>query len=149
MQGAYQLNEEVTIAAQPDEATLRRLAELGYRSVVNFRTAGEPGQPLGPDVEAEIVAKSEIEYLHVPVSMPELDQQQLDAFRESYAELPKPVFAYCKVGFRAAVMIMLQQAREKNWTPEQAFREARSHGIPLDHPDLAPLVNDYLTAPVE
>lgn len=146
MQGAYELNEEVTIAAQPDEETLRQLPKLGYRSVVNFRTTGEPGQPLSPQAEAEIVAKSQMEYLHVPVSMPGLAETQVDEFREAYASLPKPVFAYCKVGFRAAVMIMLQQARQHNWSPEQAFQEARAHGIPLDHPQLTAFVTDYLGA---
>lgn len=146
MDGAYKLNEEVTIAAQPGEATLRQLRELGYRSVVNFRTTGEPGQPLSPAAEGEIVAKADMEYLHVPVSMPLLGPQQIDEFREAYASLPKPVFAYCKVGFRAAVMVMMQQAVEHQWTPEEAFEQARAHGIPLDHPELAPLVTEYLAA---
>lgn len=78
----------------PDEAALRKAAEEGFHSVVNFRTTDEK-QEVAPDEERRIAEEAGLTYLHYPVSPDALDDELVDDFRRSLDDLPQPVLLHC------------------------------------------------------
>lgn len=139
-----QFSNDVTVGPQPDREELHKLPAEGFRSVVNFRTDGEDEQPISPEQEREVVEQAGLQYLHIPVSMKNMDQSTVDSFREHYAQLPKPVFAHCKSGKRAGAMLMMHTAVEKNMSGEQALDQAKQMGFECDKPELVNLVKQYV-----
>tara|TARA_R110002073_G_scaffold149534_3_gene303249 strand:- start:6505 stop:6804 length:300 start_codon:yes stop_codon:yes gene_type:complete len=86
-----QINDQLTVGAQPTADEIKSLTTDGFQSVVNFRTAGEEDQPLSPDAEREHVEQAGMTYLHVPVSMESMDPGKVDALRDRLESLPKRV----------------------------------------------------------
>lgn len=139
-----QINDELTVGGQPTEAEIQTLAKDGFKSIVNFRTAGEDDQPLSPDEEPRKVVAAKMKYFHIPVSMKSLDQAKVDEFRKQLKSLPKPVFAHCKSGKRAGAMAMMHVAVEKGMTGEQTLSQAKDMGFECDVPQMKELVKSYV-----
>tara|TARA_R110002072_G_scaffold59694_1_gene151962 strand:+ start:6077 stop:6526 length:450 start_codon:yes stop_codon:yes gene_type:complete len=137
-------NDQLTVGPQPSQAELKSLPDDGFRSVINFRTAGEDEQPLSPEEEGTVVQGTGLKYLHVPVSMDGMDEKKVDQFREQYQSLPKPVFAHCKSGKRAGAMMMMHTAVEQGISGEQALEKAKEMGFECDKPELEQFVKQYV-----
>lgn len=144
MEKVMKISDQVTVGAQPTEDQLQQLGKQGFKSVVNFRTEGEEDQPLSPKAEGEKVKAVGMIYLHVPVSMKSMGPEQVDQFREKYADLPKPVFAHCKSGKRAGAMVMMHMAVEQGMTGEQTLQQAEKMGFECDQPELKEFVKSYV-----
>lgn len=139
-----QINDELTVGGHPTESEIQTLATEGFKSVVNFRTAGEDDQPLSPDEEQREVVAAGMEYLHVPVSMKSIDQAKVDEFRQRLKSLPKPVFAHCKTGKRAGAMTMMHVAVESGMSGTQTIQKAEEMGFKCDVPKLEEFVKTYV-----
>lgn len=137
-------NDQLTVGPQPSENELESFPSEGFRSVVNFRTAGEDDQPLSPEAEGEKVRSAGMSYLHVPVSIDGMEMSQVDEFRKHYASLPQPVFAHCKSGKRAGAMMMMHTAVENGMSGEQALEQAKNMGFECDKPELEQFVKEYV-----
>lgn len=138
------INDEVTVGPQPTEDEIQKLGHQGFKSVVNFRAAGEYQQPLSPDAESEVVDAAGMEYLNIPVFAQSMDPDVVDRFRRRFAELPKPVFAHCKSGKRAGAMVMMHIAVEQGMSGEAALQKAKEMGFECDQPQLEQFVRHYL-----
>ncbi|MBL4718987.1 MAG: phosphatase, partial [Erythrobacter sp.] len=67
------IDNDLSVLNFPPEAhDMQNLAEAGFKTVVNLRQAGEQGEKLSPQTEAEEVREAGLEYLHYPVSPPDL-----------------------------------------------------------------------------
>lgn len=143
MSNRMKFNDQLTVGPQPSQEELKSLPDDGFRSVINFRTAGEDEQPLSPEEEGEVVQGTGLKYLHVPVSMDGMDEKKVDEFREQYQSLPKPVFAHCKSGKRAGAMMMMHTAVEQGISGEQALEKAKEMGFECDKPELEQFVKQY------
>lgn len=137
-------NDQLTVGPQPSEQELESLPSEGFRSVVNFRTAGEEDQPLSPEEESAKVKSVGMNYLHVPVSMDGMEMSRVDEFRKQYPLLPGPVFAHCKSGKRAGAMMMMHTAVENAMSGEQALAQAKNMGFECDKPELEQFVKEYV-----
>ncbi|MBB3209877.1 uncharacterized protein (TIGR01244 family) [Rhodopirellula rubra] len=144
MSNQMKFNDELTVGAQPTEAEIKSMAADGFKAVINFRTEGEEDQPLSPDDEGDLVRSHGMEYLHVPVSIDEIDETKVDAVRRQYEALPKPVFAHCKSGKRAGAMMMMHTAVENDMSGDQALKKAKEMGFECDQPELEKFVKDYV-----
>ncbi|EMB18362.1 beta-lactamase hydrolase domain-containing protein [Rhodopirellula europaea] len=144
MSNRMKFNDQLTVGPQPSQEELKALPDDGFRSVINFRTAGEDEQPLSPEEEGEVVQGTGLKYLHVPVSMDGMDETKVDQFREQYQSLPKPVFAHCKSGKRAGAMMMMHTAVEQGISGEQALEKAKEMGFECDKPELEQFVKQYV-----
>ncbi|EMI28563.1 MULTISPECIES: beta-lactamase hydrolase domain-containing protein [Rhodopirellula] len=144
MSNRMKFNDQLTVGPQPSQEELKSLPDDGFRSVINFRTAGEDEQPLSPEEEGEVVQGTGLKYLHVPVSMDGMDEKKVDQFREQYQSLPKPVFAHCKSGKRAGAMMMMHTAVEQGISGEQALEKAKEMGFECDKPELEQFVKQYV-----
>ena len=98
-------------AGQPERLHWLRLREAGFRSVICNRPDGEsPDQTPYALIEAE-VRKAGLEFRHIPVVSGAMTQDDVDAMAEALAEMPKPVFAYCRSGTRCGVLFRAVQAQ--------------------------------------
>ncbi|HEY0793714.1 MAG TPA: protein tyrosine phosphatase family protein [Chthoniobacterales bacterium] len=101
MKDRMQLNERITVGAQPTAEDIRRLKREGFASVVNLRTEGEEDQPLSPEAEGRAVESAGLAYLHLPVSAETMTPERVDQYRAQLPKLPGPVFVHCYKGKRA------------------------------------------------
>src|SRR5688572_26474982 len=59
---------------QPSADTLRRLKDLGFQTVVNLRTASEPGVA----DEKRLVEEAGLRYVHVPITAASFSRADVD-----------------------------------------------------------------------
>lgn len=144
MDDQIRMSDNITIGPQPSEKDLNDLKQSGFKSIVNFRTAGEEEQPISPAQEGEKVSDLGLRYLNVPVSMQEMRPELVDEFREQLKGLPKPLFAHCKTGKRAGAMVMMDLAVEQGLSGQQTIQKALAMGFECDQPELKQFVENYV-----
>ena len=88
--------------------SLAEAAELGFKTIFNYRPDGEGGaeQP----TSAELKAKAEqlgLNYFHIPVVPGNLQPEQVQEFINLYAKAAKPALGFCRGGTRAAKVFEL------------------------------------------
>ncbi|MEZ5526689.1 MAG: TIGR01244 family sulfur transferase, partial [Gammaproteobacteria bacterium] len=103
------VNEEFSVAEQLSVADVEALAAQGVKSLICNRPDGEAGdQPAFADIEA--AAKQHgLEIRNVPVVSGQMTDQDVAKFGEAYAEVPKPLVAYCRTGTRSINLWALDQ----------------------------------------
>jgi sulfide:quinone oxidoreductase len=97
-----QIAPDVCVAGQLDAAAIAEAAAAGFRSVVNNRPDQEhgPGQPTSAEIEAAARAAG-LAYRHLPVDSGWQSPEQIAAFTQLLAELPRPLLAFCRSGARS------------------------------------------------
>lgn len=98
------VSPDYAAAAQIAVEDVAEIAALGYRSIMCNRPDGEdPGQP-DFDVIAAAARDRGLVAVHVPVVSGRIVPQNVQDFRAALAELPQPVFAYCRSGARCRTL---------------------------------------------
>ena len=105
-----------TFAVAPalSEADLARVAELGYRTVINNRPdAEERGQPASAALEVE-AARHGLAYFHIPTRKTEtftdpVVEPTVAALRSAHG----PILAFCKSGLRSAIVWAAATSRQE------------------------------------
>jgi uncharacterized protein (TIGR01244 family) len=139
----YRIDESVSVGGQPDERDLPSLRRQGYRSVVNFRADGEVNDQWPPSEEGAEVEILGLKYFHLPTTMHTLTTEVVDCFRAAYPNLPRPVYAHCATGKRAAAMVLAQLACQRHLTSDQVEDAANRFGL-RDRRDLIQFVQNYI-----
>lgn len=104
------LDPAIHVSPQIALSDLAVLKSKGYGAVISNRPDGEePGQPSADQVRAAAEAAG-LKFAHIPISMPNLGPDQVEAMRAALNDLPGPVLAFCKSGTRSTVMWALTQA---------------------------------------
>ena len=93
---------DVCVAGQLTPAAMAEAAAMGFRSVVNNRPDHEhgPGQPTSAEIEAAARVAG-LEYRHLPVDGGWQSPDEIAAFAQLLAELPRPLLAFCRSGARS------------------------------------------------
>lgn len=86
----------LTFAPEADD--LPRLADAGFKTIVNLRQAGEQGEKLNPQAESEEARESGLESLHYPISPSDLTASSVKALAAELERLPSPVAIHCASG---------------------------------------------------
>jgi len=94
---------DVCVAPQLQPESMAEAARMGFRSVVNNRPDFEhgPDQPTSAQMEAAARAAG-LEYRFLPVDSGSQTPQEIAAFAEMLAELPRPILAFCRSGARSS-----------------------------------------------
>jgi uncharacterized protein (TIGR01244 family) len=102
------IDDALSIAGQLQADDMRKLADAGFRSVINNRPdfEGGSGQPAHADIEAAARAAG-LEYRYLPVPPGGHTVDQARAMIELVDTLPKPVLAFCRSGRRSAALYMM------------------------------------------
>jgi uncharacterized protein (TIGR01244 family) len=124
------LNESLATAAQPSEQAFSKVAAAGFRSVLNLRTAAE-----GVDVEKEreLVERSGMRYLHIPVVSSAPRSEQADEFIRAVREKSlHPMLIHCSSANRVGAFMMIYRVVEQGWSEKKALEEAVKIGLSSD-----------------
>lgn len=106
------LDEALSSSPQIAPEDLPAIAALGYRSVISNRPDGEaPDQPSAADLRQAAEAAGLI-FAHVPVVGGGISDQDIADFRQTLANLPKPVFGFCRTGTRTTTLWALANAAD-------------------------------------
>ena len=144
MENLKQIMADVTVGPQPMVDEFQQLQEQGFKSIINFRHDGEDHQPISPRAEGELVERMGMVYFNVPVSLGSLTPSLVDDFRAGLEKLPKPVFAHCKLGTRAGLMMMMAQGIEHGRSGEQTADECEKQGFKFNTAETRSFVTNYV-----
>lgn len=137
-----QIDDNLTLLTfAPAAPDLQSLAEDGFKSIVNMRQAGEQGEKLSPEAEAQAARESGLDYLHFPVSPPDLTSANARDFATRLEHLPAPVALHCASGRRASLMGLASWALQNESDAATAAQRGRACGLEVSESDLAPLVD--------
>lgn len=139
-------DDGIRTSGQPTDDQIARLGIDGWRSVVNFRVAGEEPDMTPPTIEQQAVEAAGVEYRGYPVEMKRMQAEMVDRFREELPKLPRPLLAHCQSGKRAAAMVLIDEAIRQRLSGSQALRLGETMGIEWDHPALRDFVAEYVNS---
>jgi uncharacterized protein (TIGR01244 family) len=102
--------DDICVAAQLTAEAMAEAAALGFKSVVNNRPDFEhgPDQPTAAEVRAAAAAAG-LQYRHLPVDGGYQSPEEIAAFAQLLAELPRPILAFCRSGGRSTRLFMAAQ----------------------------------------
>ena len=120
------------------------LAAAGYKTIINNRPDGEEAGQLTAAEAQEIAEANGLNYVHIPVRMPELTAETVEKFSVAIKENPGPVLAHCKSGTRSCVLWSMVTAKENTMTLEELMACAAKGGYDLTR--MRPLIEQYMNA---
>jgi uncharacterized protein (TIGR01244 family) len=104
------LGEGISVRNQITLASIPKIKEQGYRTLIDLRPDGEaPDQPTAAAVSAAAGAAG-LKFAYVPTPHGDIPAATVDAFAQAIAAAEKPVLLYCRSGNRAARVWALAEA---------------------------------------
>jgi uncharacterized protein (TIGR01244 family) len=101
------------------------LKKLGFRTVVNLRTATEPGADLA--AEEKLVSAAGLRYVGLPFAPAAPDLTAVEGFLQvAKDQASQPVYIHCQAGHRANAFWLIKRVAVDGWTTEKALAEADS-----------------------
>lgn len=98
------MTENLTIYKQIYPVQCAKLAELGYRSIINIRPDDEHiNQPSSQDLAAA-TTQANLSYHHLPFDDKRLSLLTVEQFAAYYHAFPKPILMFCGTGARAKLL---------------------------------------------
>ena len=134
------LADDFYVAPQVSEMDVQAAADAGVKILINNRTEGEaPNQPTSDTVRTW-AEEAGMTYHAIPVSMPQLSQEILRAYRDAAAG-DGPVLAYCASGMRSAALWALVQTAAGEMSLADILQAVRTAGY--DPTPLAPALQQF------
>lgn len=101
---ALMTTDNLTIYKQIYPNQCRKIANLGYRSLINIRPDCEvESQPLSLDLAAA-TEQADLAYYYLPFDEERLSLATIQKFADFYNDCPKPVMLFCGTGVRAKLL---------------------------------------------
>lgn len=124
------INDGFAVTEQITVEDVEALAAQGVKGLLCNRPDGEaPDQPAYADIEA--AARRHGMSVHsVPVVASQISDADVQAFGSAYAELPRPLVAWCRTGTRSITLWALDQAA-KGMSGQEILEVAGSAGYDL------------------
>ena len=116
----------VACAGATPAAAMPALKDLGFASVINFRTAGENGA----NIEASRAAADAagLNYIHIPFRTP--TDETTEAFLAAIAdEANQPAYIHCASANRVGAMWFIKRVVQDGWDTDRAMAEAETVGL--------------------
>ena len=108
---AREITPDYAVSGQIEPEEVKEVAARGYRSIMCNRPDDEqPGQPRFAEIEAA-AREAGLAVAWVPVVSGAITEEDVEAFRQRMAELPGPVFAYCRSGARSQNLWVMSGGR--------------------------------------
>ena len=101
---------DICAAPQLTPEAMAEAAAMGFKSVVNNRPDFEhgPDQPTSAAIQAAAEAAG-MQYRHLPVAGGYQSPEEIAAFADLLAELPRPLLVFCRSGARSTRLFMQAQ----------------------------------------
>lgn len=133
----------VVSGGQPSAAQLEAAAGAGFRTVVNLRTPGEPGELTD---EAERVAELGMDYVSLPIAgAAGMTEDNARALAELLAGAERPVLLHCGSGNRIGGLLALEAFYVEGLDVDAALERGLEAGLTR----LEPHVREQLEAAAE
>lgn len=137
----YKVSEHLYRGGQPKAGGVKKLAEMGIKTIINLRGTDEMTR--AEEAEAKAAGLS---YFNIP--MPGLSRpthEQVSRVMEIMGRQENgPVFIHCKRGSdRTGTVIALYRIARDGWTANQALVEARRFGLSWMEFGMKDYVADY------
>lgn len=128
-----QISGTFAAGGQPDAAKIQQLAAEGFKSIVNLRSPHEVGVLSDEQQQAEAAG---LEYVNVPLSPNQPNDELTAKVLWELEELPTPVFFHCGAGARAGALGLIALATQQGLNREQVIAKAQELGLNLEQPHL-------------
>ena len=104
------LTPDVCVAPQLMPEAMAEAAAMGFKSVINNRPDFEhgPDQPTSAAIQAAAEAAG-LEYRYLPVAGGYQSPDEIAAFADLLAELPRPLLVFCRSGARSSRLFVQAQ----------------------------------------
>ncbi len=101
---------DICAAPQMTPEAMAEAAAMGFKAVINNRPDFEhgPDQPTSAAIQAAAEAAG-LEYRHLPVAGGYQSPEEIAAFADLLAELPRPLLVFCRSGARSTRLFMQAQ----------------------------------------
>lgn len=137
----HKVSEQLYRGAQPLGGGIRKLAELGVRTIINLR--GEDERALQEQKEAEAAGLR-----YFSVSMPGLsapsDEQVARVMAIINSSENQPVFIHCRRGSdRTGTIAAVYRISHDGWTAARAIAEAKQLGMSWTEFGMKSYISDY------
>ncbi len=143
----FRIDDSISVGGQPNSSDIPLLFREGYQTVINFRSDHEDSDQLQPAEEGDEVKTVGMRYVHLPTTLHTLTPEVFDRFRATLGDLPRPIYAHCATGKRAAALVLAQIACQHRMSAEDIAHTANRWGL-KDRRDLIKLVQNYVAAHV-
>ncbi|HEX8494048.1 MAG TPA: tyrosine-protein phosphatase [Pyrinomonadaceae bacterium] len=137
----HQVSQQLYRGAQPRDGGIRKLKELGIKTIINLR--GEDEETRAEQAEAEALG---LRYFSVP--LPGMrrpsDEQVQRVLALINAPERQPLFVHCHHGEdRTGLIIAVYRITHDGWTSEQAKQEAKHYGMSWVQRGMKDYISDY------
>ncbi len=120
------INDDLAIAGQLTPEQLQQIAQEGFKSVLNLRSADEEGFLNNEQQQVEAL---ELYYIHLPVKVETINDEVAAQVLKKIDELSKPILVHCNNAMRAAAMVLMYIATQQGVSLSQAFKQAEQFGL--------------------
>lgn len=125
------LTREFAIGPQISAEDFAPLREAGFAAILNARPDNEDGTYVRSADAANLAGSCGLGYAHCPAENHAIfEPDVIDRFERALIELPKPIYAHCKTGTRAAILWALAASRYR--PVEDVIATLRAAGQDLD-----------------
>ncbi len=108
------LTPDIAIGPQITLHDIEALREAGFASIINTRPDDETGDYLLSYAARKHAQLTGLGYVHCPTENHSIfEPENADCFEKAIATLPRPIFAHCKSGTRAAILWALAVSRHR------------------------------------
>ena len=137
----HKVSDKLYRGAQPRAGGVKKLADIGIKTIINLRGADELTR-----AEEEEAKAAGLSYFNIP--MPGLNRPTNEQVARVMAiidsEESGPVFIHCKRGSdRTGTIVALYRISHDDWTANQAMTEAKRHGMSWMEFGMKDYVSDY------
>lgn len=118
----HKVSDTLFRGAQPTEQGIKRMPELGIKTIVNLRLLHS---------DRKLAAQLNLNYQHIPVETWDPDSPEIVRFLKIVTDPSlAPVFVHCKHGAdRTGTMCAIYRIVVEGWTKEQAIAEMTKGGF--------------------
>jgi len=137
----HEVNSQLYRGGQPRSGGVKRLAQMGIKTIVNLR--GEKDATRTEETQARAAG---LRYFSIPLrewGRP-TDEQVERILKVLNASENQPVFVHCRLGEdRTGLVVAIYRITHDGWTNEQAKAEAKKYGMHPWELGMKDYIHDY------
>ena len=132
----------VACAGATPATAMPALKNLGFQSIINFRTAEEDGANI--DASRAAATEAGLTYIHIPFRAPttETTEEFLNAISN---EANQPAYIHCASANRVGAMWFIKRVKQDGWDADRAMAEAEIIGLRSER--LKAFATEYVATP--
>nr|HPG31875.1 dual specificity protein phosphatase family protein [bacterium] len=117
----YKVSDVLYRGAQPTENGVKKLKELGIKTIINLRSFNSDRDEIG---------KTDLNYIHLYVKAWHIEKKEIIKFLETVSDTSlTPVFVHCQHGAdRTGAMCAIYRIVKQNWSKKEAIDEMVNGG---------------------